>query len=149
LPDTSGLELQQLLHSLGQSVPVIFISGEGDIPSSVRAMREGAIDFLTKPIDSGELLGAVTRALARDAEQRERKASLEEAALRVAALTPREREVFQLVALGRPNKRIASELGISEKTTKVHRGRMMHKLGAQSVVDLVRLAEKAVLAAVY
>jgi FixJ family two-component response regulator len=144
LPDTTGLELQQLLHGLGQGVPVVFISGEADIASGVRAMREGAVDFLIKPVDSGELLGAVTRALAKDAEQRERRAGLEEAAHRIAILTPREREVFGLVTLGRPNKRIAAELGISEKTTKVHRGRVMHKLGAESVVDLVRLAEKAV-----
>ena len=142
LPDTTGLELQQLLHGLGEGVPVVFISGEADITSGVRAMREGAVDFLTKPIDSAELLGAVTRALAKDAEQRERRAALERAAQRIAALTPREREVFGLVALGKPNKRIAAELGISEKTTKVHRGRVMHKLGAESVVDLVHLAEK-------
>jgi FixJ family two-component response regulator len=144
LPDTTGLELQQLLHGLGESVPVVFISGEADIPTSVRAMREGAVDFLTKPVDSGELLGAVTRALAHDAEQRERRAALDQAAQRIAVLTPRERQVFGLVAMGRPNKRIAAELGISEKTTKVHRGRVMHKLGAESVVDLVQLAEKTV-----
>jgi FixJ family two-component response regulator len=144
LPDTTGLQLQQLLHGLGESVPVVFISGEADIPSSVRAMREGAVDFLIKPVDSGELLGAVTRALAKDAEQRERRAALDQAAQRIAALTPRERQVFGLVALGRPNKRIAAELGISEKTTKVHRGRVMHKLGAESVVDLVQLAQKSV-----
>jgi FixJ family two-component response regulator len=142
LPDTTGLELQQLLHGLGEGVPVVFISGEADVTSGVRAMREGAVDFLTKPLDSAELLGAVTRALAKDAEQRERRAALERAAQQIAALTPREREVFGLVALGKPNKRIAAELGISEKTTKVHRGRVMHKLGAESVVDLVHLAEK-------
>jgi FixJ family two-component response regulator len=144
LPDTTGLELQELLHELGESVPVVFISGEGDIPSSVRAMRQGAVDFLTKPVDSGELLEAVTRALAKDAEHRERQATIHDAERRIAALTPRERQVFRLVAQGRPNKRIASELGISEKTTKVHRGRVMHKLGAESVVDLARLAAKIV-----
>ncbi|HEY3586968.1 MAG TPA: LuxR C-terminal-related transcriptional regulator, partial [Myxococcaceae bacterium] len=110
---------------------------------SVQAMKAGAIDFLEKPVDDGALLDAVIRAVARGRSWREARAMREEASNLLATLTPREREVFSLVALGKPNKRIAAELGTTEKTIKVHRGRVMAKLGADSVVDLVRLSQKA------
>jgi FixJ family two-component response regulator len=143
LPEITGLELQSLLHRRGEPIPVVFVSGEGDVASSVKAMKEGAVDFLEKPVDSGALLGAVMRGLAREAEWRQARTSLAEAVQRLAALTPREREVMAHVATGKSNKRIADDLGTSEKTIKVHRGRVMHKLGARSVVDLVHMAERA------
>jgi len=121
---------------------VVFLSADADVRSSVQAMKAGAIDFLEKPVEAGPLLDAVIRAVARGQAWREARTVREEATSRLATLTPREREVFALVALGKPNKQIASELGTTEKTIKVHRGRVMSKLGADSVVDLVRLAQK-------
>jgi FixJ family two-component response regulator len=143
LEDASGLDLLPHFQLSGMQVPVVFLSADGDVRSSVRAMKEGAIDFLEKPAEDGPVLDAVIRAVARGRAWREARASREEATSRLATLTPREREVFSLVALGKPNKRIAAELGTTEKTIKVHRGRVMSKLGADSVVDLVRLSQKA------
>ena len=143
LEGTRALDLlPAILESAGQ-IPVVFLSGAADVRSCVQAMKHGAIDFLQKPVDAGALLDAVIRAVARGRTWRDARAEAEDAARQLAALTPREREVFGLVALGRPNKRIAAELGTTEKTVKVHRGRVMHKLGADSVVDLVRLADRA------
>jgi FixJ family two-component response regulator len=142
LEDGTGLDLlaQVQLHAV--QVPVVFLSADADVHTSVQAMKAGAIDFLEKPLEDGPLLDAVIRAVARGRAWREARAVREEASGRLATLTPREREVFSLVALGKPNKRIAAELGTTEKTIKVHRGRVMAKLGAESVVDLVRLAQK-------
>jgi FixJ family two-component response regulator len=142
LQDGSGLDLLPRFQLHSDQVPVVFLSADGDVRSSVRAMKDGAIDFLEKPVEDGAVLDAVIRAVARGRSWREARASREEATSRLSTLTPREREVFSLVALGKPNKRIAAELGTTEKTIKVHRGRVMSKLGAESVVDLVRLAQK-------
>ena len=142
LQDASGLDLLPRFQLHSGQVPVVFLSADGDVRSSVRAMKDGAIDFLEKPVEDGAVLDAVIRAVARGRSWREARASREEATSRLSTLTPREREVFSLVTLGKPNKRIAAELGTTEKTIKVHRGRVMSKLGADSVVDLVRLAQK-------
>jgi FixJ family two-component response regulator len=142
LEDATGLELLARFQPHASQVPVVFLSADADVRSSVQAMKAGAIDFLEKPVEEGPLLDAVIRAVARGRAWREARAVREEATTRLATLTPREREVFGLVALGKPNKRIAAELGTTEKTIKVHRGRVMSKLRADSVVDLVRLAQK-------
>ena len=143
MPELTGLDLLHLLHERGEPIPVIFVTAEGDVGSSVEAMKEGAVDFLEKPVDADALLSAVMRALAKEAEWRQRRDRMEQASGLLATLTPREREVLEHVATGKTNKQIASELGTSEKTVKVHRGRVMHKLGANSVVDLVHLTERA------
>jgi RNA polymerase sigma factor (sigma-70 family) len=142
MPGQSGLELQEALAATGYTMPIIFITGHGDVPTSVRAMKAGAVDFLTKPFQPAELLGAIGLALERDARAKRERAELRTIESRVAHLTPREREVFSLVATGMLNKQIGHELGITEKTVKVHRARVMDKLQAASVADLVRLAEK-------
>ena len=143
LPEFTGLDLLQLLHRRGEPVPVVFVSGTGDVASSVEAMKQGAIDFLEKPADPDALLAAVMRALALEAEWRRTRDRIDEAARLLERLTPREREVLDHVAQGKANKQIAADLGTSEKTVKVHRGRVMHKLGSTSVVDLVHLTERA------
>ncbi len=143
MPGLDGLELQQALTAGGSQRPVIFLTGKGDIPTSVRAMRAGAIDFLTKPVSDRDLLAAIARAEKEDASTRHASAELESINARIAVLTPREREVMTHVIAGRLNKQIAGDLGTVEKTIKVHRGRVMEKLGVRSVADLVRLAEKA------
>jgi FixJ family two-component response regulator len=143
MPDLDGLALQQALTAKGSQRPVIFLTGKGDIPSSVRAMRAGAIDFLTKPVNDADLLAAIGRAERKDSEIRSVNASLNLIYARLALLTPREREVMTHVISGRLNKQIAGDLGTVEKTVKVHRGRVMAKLGVRSIADLVRLAEKA------
>lgn len=143
MPDLDGLELQQALTAGGSQRPVIFLTGKGDIPTSVRAMRAGAIDFLTKPVGDADLLAAIARAEKDDASTRLLNAELCSINARFAVLTPREREVMIHVIAGRLNKQIAADLGTVEKTIKVHRGRVMDKMGVRSVVDLVRLAEKA------
>jgi len=142
MPDLDGLALQQVLTEDGSQRPVIFLTGKGDIPTSVRAMRAGAIDFLTKPVNDGDLLAAISRAEKRDTEIRSINADLNSINARFAILTPREREVMTHVIAGRLNKQIAGDLGTVEKTVKVHRGRVMNKLGVRSVAELVRLAEK-------
>ena len=142
MPELGGLDLQEELSQRGFQLPLIFLTGHGDVPSSVRAMKGGAIDFLSKPCDDTDLLAAVERALARDAEERAERAEKETVRARFASLTPREHEVCLLVARGLLNKQIAAELGAAEKTVKVHRGRVMEKLGAESVADLVRLVDR-------
>jgi FixJ family two-component response regulator len=143
MPGLDGLELQQALSAGGSQRPVIFLTGKGDIPTSVRAMKAGAMDFLTKPVNDDDLLSAIERAETEDATTRRASAELDSINARFAILTPREREVMIHVIAGRLNKQIAGDLGTVEKTIKVHRGRVMEKLGVRSVADLVRLAEKA------
>jgi FixJ family two-component response regulator len=143
MPGLDGLALQQALTDSGVHRPVIFLTGKGDIPTSVRAMKAGAIDFLTKPVSSDVLLEAIARAEKTDTEARRHRAELAAIEAKLATLTPREREVLTHVVAGRLNKQIAGDLGTVEKTIKVHRSRMMEKLGVRTVADLVRLAEKA------
>ena len=141
MPHLDGLELQALLDRQGFEIPIIFITGHGDVRTSVRAMKLGAMDFLQKPFSDQDLLEAIKRALARDADLRRVRAVRNEIARRFERLTPREREVFALVTLGKMNKEIAAQLGASEKTIKVHRGRVMEKMQAESLAALVRLAQ--------
>jgi FixJ family two-component response regulator len=143
MPGLDGLELQRALTAAGGSHrPVVFVTGKGDIPTSVRAMKAGAIDFLTKPVKDKDLFEAVSRAEALDAASRRLHSELESMQAKVRTLTPREREVLTHVVAGRLNKQIAGDLGTAEKTIKVHRSRMMEKLGVRMVADLVRMAEK-------
>jgi FixJ family two-component response regulator len=139
MPEVDGLELQQRLRTSGEELPVIFLSGHGDVPSSVRAMKAGAIDFLTKPCEDDELLAAIRQAIDRSMHARAEHAERVHLRARFAALTARERQVCELVATGMLNKQVAFDLGISEKTVKVHRARVMQKLGVDSLADLVRL----------
>jgi FixJ family two-component response regulator len=139
LPGMDGFGIQQTLSSAHTDRPVIFLTGCGDIPASVRAMKAGAVDFLTKPVDAATLLAAVESAIARDFERREQNGRRKSVEQRLASLTPREREVLNFVVAGRLNKQIAAELGTVEKTVKVHRGRMMGKMHVRTVADLVRL----------
>ena len=135
--------LQQALIETGSERPIIFLSGKGDVSTSVRAMKAGAVDFLTKPVKREALFSAVVRAAKVDALSRQKRDESKSIGDRLAALTHREREVLEYVIAGRLNKQIAASLGTVEKTVKVHRGRMMAKLGVKSVADLVRLADKA------
>jgi FixJ family two-component response regulator len=141
LPGRSGLDLQDELIRTETRLPVIFITGHGDIQMSVRAMKAGAVEFLTKPFRDQELLDAVQLALERDRARREAAKALAGLQSAYQALTAREREVMALVVTGRPNKMIAAEIGISEITVKAHRGRVMRKMGARSLADLVRIAD--------
>lgn len=143
MPDLDGLELQQRLHGAGIERPIIFVTGEADVPKTVRAMKGGAIDFLTKPVDAKALLAAVARAQALDTEARRARDERTVAKDRLATLTRREHEVLVHVVAGRLNKQIAGDLGTVEKTIKVHRSRMMRKLGLRTVQDLMRFAERA------
>jgi FixJ family two-component response regulator len=142
LPGASGLEFQRVLTELNIHLPVIFISGHGDIPMSVRAIKSGAIEFLTKPLKEQELLDAVQAGIERDRGRRQEAKLVAELRERFVLLTSREQEVFALVITGRPNKQIAYELKLSEMTVKVHRSQGMHKMGARSLVDLARMADK-------
>jgi len=142
LPGISGLDFQQQLRSTGRTIPIIFITGHGDIPMSVKAMKSGALEFLTKPFGDQDLLNAVEQALAGDSISRKEKAEITALEKRYADLTHREKEVMEFVVSGMLNKQIASELGISEITIKVHRARAMHKMQAGSVADLVLMREK-------
>jgi len=142
LPELSGLDLQAELAERGVAIPIIFITGHGSVPMSVRAMKAGAADFLEKPVDEQELLDAVHRALERARVAKGEEAALEEVRGRLASLTPREREVLAHVVAGRLNKQIAADLGTSEKTVKVHRARVMEKMKVSSLAELVRAAEK-------
>ena len=143
MPGLDGLELQQALTAGGSHRPVIFITGKGDIPTSVRAMRAGAIDFLTKPVSNRDLLGAIARAEELDTQSRQAQAELALIEAKIMTLTPREREVLSHVVAGRLNKQIAYDLGTVEKTIKFHRSAIVKKLGVRAVADLVRMAEKA------
>jgi FixJ family two-component response regulator len=142
LQGTSGLDFQKQLTASNIVIPVIFITGHGDIPMTVQAMKSGAVDFLTKPFRDQDLLDAIQKAVERDRGGREQESELSEARRRFASLTPREREVMALVIAGYLNKQIAAELGTSETTAKVHRGQVMRKMEVQSLPDLVRIAER-------
>jgi RNA polymerase sigma factor (sigma-70 family) len=142
LPDLSGLDLQQELAKARLGLPIIFVTGHADIPMSVRAMKAGAVEFLTKPFREQDLLEAIQHGIAQDRETRERRAAISELQQRLDSLTPREHEVFPLVVSGLPNKQIADQLGASEKTIKVHRGQLMRKMEAESLADLVRMSER-------
>jgi len=141
LPDRSGLELQRELAG-GDGPPIVFITGHGDIPSSVRAMKAGAIEFLPKPFSEQELLRAIDAAIVLDREAREKRSELAELQKRYSLLTPREREVLPFVVAGFANKQTAADLGTSEITIGVHRGQIMHKMGAGSLAELVRMSDK-------
>ncbi len=143
MPGLDGLALQRELASRGSELPVIFLTGHGDVPKSVEAMKSGAADFLTKPVDDEVLLAAVRRAVETDRAGRESRRERAEIRERLGTLTPREREVMEGVVAGRLNKQIANDLRIAEKTVKVHRGRVMEKMAASSVAQLVRLADRA------
>jgi FixJ family two-component response regulator len=142
LPDSSGLDLPAELRAADVQVPIVYITGHGTIPMSVRAMKAGAVEFLTKPFREEELMAAVQQALARDEAARRERADLAAWRERFERLTAREREVLALVVTGRLNKQIAADLGIAEQTVKVHRGHVMEKLGVASVADLVRFTER-------
>ena len=142
MPGLSGLELQRELTDAGISIPIIFITGHGDIPMSVRAMKAGAVEFLTKPFRDQDLLDAIEQAIDRDRELRKQQAGIADLRDRFERLTPREREVMELVVAGLLNKQIAVRLGISEITVKLHRHQVMEKMKADSLADLVRMSEK-------
>jgi FixJ family two-component response regulator len=147
MPGLSGLDLQHELQAAHTLLPIIFVTGHGDIPMSVNAMKEGAVDFLPKPVKDKDLLNAIEQALARANHDLREQKELEYVQRRLKTLTPREREVMTLVVRGLLNKQIAFELGTVEKTVKVHRARVMEKMEVQSLADLVRLAEKVGVAA--
>lgn len=141
MPGLTGLDLQQELQRSGSALPVVFITGYGDIPMSVRAMKAGAVDFLPKPYDADSLIAAVRQGLERDAKNRAVVTQASELRQRERTLSPREHEVFALVVQGLLNKQIGARLGVTEKTVKVHRGHLMRKMGALSLAQLVRMAE--------
>jgi FixJ family two-component response regulator len=143
LPGLDGLALQRQLMEEGRMEQIVFITGHGDLPMGIGAMKRGAVDFLAKPFRDGELLTAVAQALARSAEDCRQRVEVMESRARLVKLTPREFEVFRLVIAGRLNKEIGAELGITVRTIKTHRARVMQKLGVISVAELVRLAQKA------
>jgi FixJ family two-component response regulator len=142
LPDLSGLDLQKWMIEAKLDIPIVFITGHGNIPASVQAMKAGAIEFLTKPFDEQQLFNAIAEAMAVDRGIREHRAEIRELRERYDSLTPREQEVMVQVVSGLLNKQVASELHISEFTVKVHRGQVMRKMQATSLADLVRMAEK-------
>ena len=142
LPGLSGLDLQRELVASGTSIPIIFITGHGDVPMSVEAMKGGAVEFLTKPVRDQQLLEAVQHAIARDRVEREKRAEVAEVRRRYESLTPREREVMVRVVAGRLNKQIAFELGTAEITVKLHRAQVMQKMQVESLAALVQLAER-------
>jgi FixJ family two-component response regulator len=141
LPDINGLDFQKRIAD-GDHPPIVFLTGHGNIPSSVRAIKDGAVDFLTKPFTERDLLGAIQSAVERDRQTRRERAGLDILRQRLASLTPREREVLPLVVSGLLNKQAAAELGISEVTLQIHRSKIMQKMEAASLADLVRFAEK-------
>ncbi len=143
MPGLNGLQLQRELEQRASALPIVFLTGRGDIAASVQAMKHGASDFLTKPVDDTELLAAIHEALAADRQRRRGSAERERIAQCLAALTERERQVLEHIVAGRLNKQIAAELGTVEKTIKFHRGNLMRKMGVRVVADLVKLAERA------
>jgi FixJ family two-component response regulator len=142
LPQMSGLDFQRRLVETGVQIPIIFVTAHGDVPMSVKALKSGAVEFLTKPFRDQDLLDAIQQALQRDTADRERQAEIDELQERYHTLTAREREVMTLVVSGLLNKQIASGIGASEATVKIHRGHVMQKMKAVSVVELVRMADK-------
>ena len=142
LPQMSGLDFQNRLAECGTQIPIIFITAHGDVPMSVKALKAGAVEFLTKPFRDQELLDAIQQALQRDRAVREQQAEILDVHTRYQTLTPREREVMALVVSGLLNKQIASEIGASEATVKIHRGNMMQKMQVGSLIELVRVADK-------
>lgn len=142
MPGINGLELQQRLARDGSCRAIVFISGEGDVPKSVQAMKAGAVDFLVKPFEDDQLLQAVDAAIRKGGAARRAETEIRQMQERLTSLTSREREVFEHVISGQLNKMIATDLGTAEKTVKVHRARVMHKMGAATLADLVRMAEK-------
>ena len=142
LPQMSGLDFQRRLTEIGMQIPIIFITAHGDVPMSVRALKSGAVEFLTKPFRDQDLLDAIQQALQRDRAAREQRAEVDGLHGRYQALTAREREVMGLVVSGMLNKQIASEIGASEATVKIHRGNLMQKMQAGSLIELVRMADK-------
>jgi FixJ family two-component response regulator len=143
MPELTGVEVQRALAERGKLLPVVFLTGRGDIRTCAEAMKNGAVDFLTKPVDDADLLAAVGRALEKAAVLQQAHAARTRSESSLAALTARERQVLAQIVAGRINKQIAAELGTGEKTVKFHRGNLMRKLGVRSVADLVRLAERA------
>jgi FixJ family two-component response regulator len=143
MPGIDGIELQRALARKGSVLPIIFLTGHGDIPKSVQAMKSGALDFLTKPVNDENLLASIRAAIKRDSVARREQAELFEIRARLALLTPREQEVLDHVVTGKLNKQIADDLGVVEKTIKVHRARVMEKMKVQSVAELVRLVERS------
>ena len=139
MPGLGGLELQEELIRRGNSLPIIFITGHGDVPMAVEAMQKGAVDFIQKPFRDQDLLDRITEALRTDQERREERARHARVAERVNRLTNREKEVFELVVTGKPNKVIAYELGVSQRTVEIHRARVMEKMQAKSLADLVKM----------
>ena len=139
MPGLGGLELQEELIRRGNTLPIIFITGHGDVPMAVEAMQKGAVDFIQKPFRDQELLDRIREALATDQHRREEQQQHEEVANRLDKLTNREREVFDLVVTGKPNKVIAYELGVSQRTVEIHRARVMEKMQARSLADLVKM----------
>ena len=146
LPQMSGLDFQRQLTEIGMQIPIIFITAHGDVPMSVKALKAGAVEFLTKPFRDQDLLDAIQQALQRDRAAREQQADILDVHERYQTLTLREREVMALVVSGLLNKQIASEIGISEATVKIHRGNMMQKMHVGSLIELVRMADKLKLA---
>ena len=142
LPQMSGLDFQRRLTEIGSQIPIIFITAHGDIPMSVRALKSGAVEFLSKPFRDQDLLDAIQEALQRDRAERDRQAEIHDLQERYGVLTARERQVMSLVVSGMLNKQIASEIGASEATVKIHRGHVMQKMQAGSIVELVRMADK-------
>jgi FixJ family two-component response regulator len=142
MPAVSGLQLQGILADKGSLLPIIFLTAHGDVPKSVQAMKHGAIDFLTKPVNDEDLLAAVRLAVEKDRSIRRQQNELSEIRTRLATLTPREREVLEYVVAGKLNKQIAGELGTVEQTIKIHRAHVMQKMKAHSVAELVRLSER-------
>ena len=142
LPDLSGLDLQRRMADANHEIPIVFITGHGDIPTTVRAMKAGAVEFLTKPLVEGDVLESIQQAIARDRAVRDHHAEMADLRARHTSLTPREQEVMEWVVSGLLNKQIAGELGISEETVKVHRGHVMRKMAANSLAELVRMSER-------